>query len=124
MRCYENGGYVRLIDEKEQIEPHADLSAYSDEEMKEKYIDYRFMGADHPAINDIVVLFLQSNHGNVLGDTYRVLGTVFGRYTLKEGQYVRPQLYLSGDEIKEINEIEYSILENDMQKKLDLLLND
>ena len=31
---YEDGGYTRLSDEKEQIEAHADLSQYTEEEME------------------------------------------------------------------------------------------
>lgn len=43
---YEDGGYTRLSDEKEQIEAHADLSQYI-EEMDNLLINHIFMGAEH-----------------------------------------------------------------------------
>ena len=94
---YEDGGYTRLSDEKEQIEPHADLSQYTEEEMNNLLIDHIFMGAEHSQVGDTVILFLKSNEGSILGDSYRINCSVFGRYTLSNDNYIRTEFLVEND---------------------------
>ena len=55
----------RLSDEKEQIEAHADLSQYTEEEMENLLINHTFMGAEHSNVGDTVILFLKTNEGSI-----------------------------------------------------------
>ena len=94
---YEDGGYSRLSDEKEQLEAHTDLSQYTKEEMDNLLIDHKFMGAEHSKIGDTVILFLKSNKGSILGDSFRINCSVFGRYTLCGENYIRPEFLVEND---------------------------
>ena len=89
---YEDGGYTRLSDEKAQIEEHADLSQYTEEEMNNL-----LMGAEHSNVGDTVILFLKSNEGSILGDSYRINCSVFGRYTLSNDNYIRTEFLVEND---------------------------
>lgn len=100
---YEDGGYTRLSDEKEQLEAHADLSQYTEAEMNNLLIDHTFMGAEHSKIGDIVILFLKSNEGTVLSNSYRINCSVFGRYTLSNENYIRPEFVVENDNSKGIS---------------------
>lgn len=94
---YEDGGYTRLSDEKAQIEEHVDLSQYTEEEMDNLLIDHTFMGAEHSKVGDTVILFLKSNKGSILGDSYRINCSVFGRYTLSNDNYIRTEFLVEND---------------------------
>lgn len=94
---YEDGGYTRLSDEKEQFEPHVDLSQYTEEEMENLLIDHIFMGAEHSQVGDTVILFLKSNEGSILGDSYRINCSVFGRYTLNDDNYIRTEFLVENE---------------------------
>lgn len=94
---YEDGGYTRLSDEKEQVEAHADLSQYTEEEMGNLLIDHTFMGAEHSKVGDTVILFLKSNEGSILSDSYRINCSVFGRYTLNNDNYIRTEFLVEDD---------------------------
>lgn len=121
---YEDGGYTRLSDEKEQIEAHADLSQYTEEEMDNLLINHTFMGAEHSKVGDVVILFLKSNEGSILGDSYRINCSVFGRYTLSQDTYVRPEFLVQNDNPEGIaaysnmDEFEVSVSKSMLEDKL------
>ena len=100
---YEDGGYTRLSDEKAQIEEYADLSQYTEEEMDNLLIDHTFMGAEHSKVGDTVILFLKSNKGSILGDSYRINCSVFGRYTLSNDNYIRTEFLVENDNPEEVS---------------------
>ena len=98
---YEDGGYTRLSDEKEQIEAHADLSQYTEEEMENLLINHTFMG-----------------------DSYRINCSVFGRYTLNKDSYIRPEFIVENDNPEKIttysnmDTFEFSVSKSMLEDKL------
>ena len=121
---YEDGGYTRLSDEKEQIEAHADLSQYTEEEMENLLINHTFMGAEHSNVGDTVILFLKTNEGSILGDSYRINCSVFGRYTLNKDSYIRPEFIVENDNPEKIttysnmDTFEFSVSKSMLEDKL------
>ena len=73
------------------------MSQYTKEEMDNLLIDHKFMGAEHSKIGDTVILFLKSNKGSILGDSFRINCSVFGRYTLCGENYIRPEFLVEND---------------------------
>jgi hypothetical protein len=126
---YDDGGYTRLSDEKEQIEAYFDLSQYTEEEMDNLLINHTFMGAEHSKVGDVVILFLKSNEGSIWGDSYRINCSVFGRYTLSQDKYVRPEFIVENDNQEGIatysnmDEFEVSVSKSMLEDKLSQLLN-
>lgn len=100
---YEDGGYTRLSDEKDSIQQHTDLSQYTEQEMENMLIEHKFMGADHPEVGDEVILFLNENPNQSVKSDYQTDCSVFGRYTLKQNEYVRAELF-SGEKEPEDEE--------------------
>lgn len=121
---YEDGGYTRLSDEKEQIEAHADLSQYTEEEMENLLINHTFMGAEHSNVGDTVILFLKTNEGSILGDSYRINCSVFGRYTLNKDSYIRPEFIVENNNPEKIttysnmDTFEFSVSKSMLEDKL------
>ncbi|MDO5156401.1 MAG: hypothetical protein Q4D51_10595 [Eubacteriales bacterium] len=121
---YEDGGYTRLSEEKEQIEAHIDLSQYSEEEMNNLLIDHTFMGAEHSNIGDTVILFLKSNEGTIMSNSYRINCSVYGRYKLSGENYIRPEFIVENDNPEKnmtsnsFNEFEVTVPQSVLEDKL------
>ena len=60
------------------------------------------MGAEHSNVGDTVILFLKTNEGSILGDSYRINCSVFGRYTLNKDSYIRPEFIVENDNPEKI----------------------
>ena len=53
-------------------------------------------------VGDTVILFLKTNEGSILGDSYRINCSVFGRYTLNKDSYIRPEFIVENDNPEKI----------------------
>lgn len=124
IKVYEDGGYARLSDEREYIEPHADLSEYTEEDMNNMLIDHIFMGAEHSQVGDVDILFLKTNQGGLPNDTFRLNCSVFGRYILKDASYVRTEFVVENDNpdgavgYSVMKEFEVSLPQSVLEEKL------
>lgn len=91
---YEDGGVITLKDALADVEGHFDPSTLSNEEIANTVVDYRFEGASHSEVGDQVILFLRANPNPSQRDSYQIVMSVYGRFTLDEttGEYVRPDM--------------------------------
>lgn len=87
-------------------------------------INHTFMGAEHSNVGDTVILFLKTNEGSILGDSYRINCSVFGRYTLNKDSYIRPEFIVENDNPEKIttysnmDTFEFSVSKSMLEDKL------
>lgn len=88
---YEDGGIIPVKDVLPDLDTHLG-QALSPEQIEHGVVDFRFMGADHSNVGDKVILYLRRNPNSSQGDSYQMVSSVHGRFTLDEAsaEYRRP----------------------------------
>lgn len=89
---YEDGGYVRVKDMLPELQGRMDTTSLTPEQVENGVVDVRFLGAPHSQVGDTVLLYLLVNPNKSQGDSYQMVSSVHGRFTLDAGtgEYARP----------------------------------
>lgn len=121
---YEDGGYVKVKDMINELKNHIDTSKLSQNQIENDVVDIKFFNSEHSKIGEQVILYLTPNSAPLPTDSYRIISSLYGRFTLDKtsGKYKRIELDGKNDKVgsKNVglpNKYEQDISETDMSNK-------
>ena len=95
IKVYEDGGLVKL---KDMVDSRKDNSLTADQ-LNNGVVDVKFFKTPHSKVGQEVMLYLTKNSTPLPTDSYRIISSLYGRFTLDkaDGKYKRPALDLAND---------------------------
>ena len=121
---YEDGGYVRLSELKEDLAGHEAEAQTGGEttgsDPEETVADVTFMGAGHSRAGDEMIAYLVPNTPPMAEGSYHFLTSVFGRFMREGDVYVRPDFVIEDEgNGSGRNEFETTIAAEEMEGRME-----
>ncbi|MCM8709459.1 hypothetical protein M2651_00280 [Clostridium sp. SYSU_GA19001] len=118
IKVYEDGGYVKVKDKLDELKKHIDVEKLTQEQIDNGVIDIKFFNAPHAKKGQQVILYLTKNIAPLPTDSYRIVSSLYGKFTLDKSDemYKRIALDTKDDTITNNKESENS-------SKIDLVTN-
>ncbi|MFZ7121818.1 MAG: hypothetical protein ACOWWH_12830 [Eubacteriaceae bacterium] len=105
IKVYEDGGYVKYTDIRNELKSKSDFSEenLTEDQINNGIVDFRFFNAPHSQKGQKVLLYLFYNVEPLPTDSYMIVSSVYGKFTLNEenNKYERISINNDGEEIFE-----------------------